>query len=278
MTKKEISAPSIAVYRHCGQKESVIFCDRIMALGLLPRLQGRHLVRQGRHGGAREQVAIVEETRALAKDYEQQYQDGLITQGEKYNKVVDAWAKCSDRLAGEMMNRISTVQKDETAATARELDLHDEPLRGARLAGPDEAARRHARPDGQALRRDHREPDHLELQGRPRRARVLQLDARRPEGPGRHGAEDGELGLPHPPPRRRGAGRRHPRADCGSERGIRMRAIVDAGQVVASLASRILGRSTAEDLVAADGSIIVPQGTMIEESTSRRSPPPASRR
>ena len=86
---------------------------------LLPRVQGRHLVRQGRHGRAREQVAIVEETRALAKEYEQQYQDGLITQGEKYNKVVDAWAKCSDRLADEMMKRISTVQKDETAATSR---------------------------------------------------------------------------------------------------------------------------------------------------------------
>src|SRR3712207_814729 len=56
---------------------------------------------------------IVEETRALAKDYEQQYQDGLITQGEKYNKVVDAWAKCSDRLAAEMMNRISSVKKDD---------------------------------------------------------------------------------------------------------------------------------------------------------------------
>ena len=50
------------------------------------------------------------------KDYEQQYNDGLITQGEKYNKVVDAWAKCSDKLAAEMMLRISTVQKDENGA------------------------------------------------------------------------------------------------------------------------------------------------------------------
>ena len=41
--------------------------------------------------------SIVEETQALTKDYEQQYNDGLITQGEKYNKVVDAWSKCSDR-------------------------------------------------------------------------------------------------------------------------------------------------------------------------------------
>jgi DNA-directed RNA polymerase subunit beta' len=53
--------------------------------------------------------------------------------------------------------------------------------------------------------------------------------------------------------------------DCGTERGIKMRAIIDAGHVVASLASRILGRSTAEDLVNADGTVIVPAGTMIEE-------------
>ena len=56
---------------------------------------------------------IIETTTALAKEYEQQYNDGLITQGEKYNKVVDAWAKCSDKLAEEMMVRISSVQKDE---------------------------------------------------------------------------------------------------------------------------------------------------------------------
>src|SRR5215212_9931191 len=114
MTKKEISATIDAVYRHCGQKESVIFCDRIMALGFY------HAFKAGISFGKDDMVvpenkwSIVEETRTLVKDYEQQYQDGLITQGEKYNKVVDAWAKCSDRLAAEMMNRISSVQKDES--------------------------------------------------------------------------------------------------------------------------------------------------------------------
>ena len=48
---------------------------------------------------------LVGETRDLAKEYEQQYIDGLITQGEKYNKVVDAWAKCTDKVADEMMAR-----------------------------------------------------------------------------------------------------------------------------------------------------------------------------
>ena len=212
MTKKEISGMIDAVYRNCGQKESVIFCDRIMALGFY------HAFKAGISFGKDDMVvpenkwSIVEETRALAKDYEQQYQDGLITQGEKYNKVVDAWAKCSDRLAAEMMARISSVKKDDDRPRpAGELDLHDVAFGRPRLAGADEAARGDARPDGEAVRRDHREPDHLELQGRPRRARVLQLDARRPQGPRRHGAEDGELGLPHPPSRRRGAGRGHPR-------------------------------------------------------------------
>ena len=63
---------------------------------------------------------IVEETRALAKDYEQQYHDGLITQGEKYNKVVDAWAKCSDRLAAGDDERASRpCRRTRTAATSR---------------------------------------------------------------------------------------------------------------------------------------------------------------
>ena len=48
-------------------------------------------------------AGIVEETRAMVEQFEQQYNDGLITQGEKYNKVVDAWAKCGDRVADEMM-------------------------------------------------------------------------------------------------------------------------------------------------------------------------------
>ena len=96
-----------AVYRHCGQKETVIFCDQIMGLGFrMPA--GRHFVRQGRHGDPRDQGRLVDDRPASSvKEYEQQYNDGLITQGEKYNKVVDAWAKCTDKVADEMMDRIS---------------------------------------------------------------------------------------------------------------------------------------------------------------------------
>ena len=60
LTKKEITEVIDVVYRHCGQKETVIFADRIMALGLQPCLQGRHFVRQGRPGRPRIQDELVE--------------------------------------------------------------------------------------------------------------------------------------------------------------------------------------------------------------------------
>jgi DNA-directed RNA polymerase subunit beta' len=53
------------------------------------------------------------------KDYEQQYQDGLITQQEKYNKVIDAWSRCGDQVANEMMKEIQAVKKLPDGREAR---------------------------------------------------------------------------------------------------------------------------------------------------------------
>ena len=208
LTKKEITNVIDQVYRHCGQKETVIFCDRLMAHRLPPGLQGRHLLRQGRsdHPAGQGEAGRPRPSDKV-KEYEQQYLDGLITQGEKYNKVVDVWSNCTERVADEMMKAIRTPKPGEPINSVCMMAAFRRP----RLGGADQAARRHARPDGQALGRDHRDADHLELQGRPDRARVLQLDPRRAQGPGRHRAEDRELGLSDAPPRRRGAGRDHHR-------------------------------------------------------------------
>ena len=97
MTKKEISNMIDAVYRNCGQKETVIFCDKIMAFGFTEAFKAGISFGKDDMVVPETKTRIIEETSALAKEYEQQYNDGLITQGEKYNKVVDAWAKCSDR-------------------------------------------------------------------------------------------------------------------------------------------------------------------------------------
>ena len=90
--------------------------------------------------------------------------------------------------------------------------LHDGQLRSPRFLQADPPAGRYARPDGLAEGRDHRAADQGQLHGRPGRARVLHLHARRPQGSGRHGAAHGRLGVPHPAPGRRGPGRGHPRA------------------------------------------------------------------
>jgi DNA-directed RNA polymerase subunit beta' len=117
LTKKAISGMIDAVYRNCGQKETVIFCDRIMALGFY------HAFKAGISFGKDDMLIpetkskILEQTNELVREYEQQYNDGFITQLEKYNKVVDAWSKCTDTIAKEMMERISATQKDENGRT-----------------------------------------------------------------------------------------------------------------------------------------------------------------
>ena len=119
LTKKNISGMIDAVYRDCGQKETVIFCDRIMGLGFY------HAFKAGISFGKDDMLIpetkakIVDPTHDLVREYEQQYNDGLITQLEKYNKVVDAWSKCTDQIAKEMMDRISTVHREATAGSSR---------------------------------------------------------------------------------------------------------------------------------------------------------------
>ncbi|MGA7546647.1 MAG: DNA-directed RNA polymerase subunit beta', partial [Methyloceanibacter sp.] len=122
LTKKDISNLIDMVYRHCGQKETVIFCDRIMGLGF------SYACRAGISFGKDDMVvpetkdAIVHKTSDLVREYEQQYNDGLITRGEKYNKVVDAWTECTELVAKEMMKRISAVERD--AKTGREKPIN----------------------------------------------------------------------------------------------------------------------------------------------------------
>lgn len=267
MTKKEISNMIDAVYRGCGQKESVIFCDRVMGLGF------KHAFKAGISFGKDDMVVpenkweIVDTTRALAKDYEQQYQDGLITQGEKYNKVVDAWAKCSDKLAQEMMARISTVKKDDNGRDKPINSIYMMSHSGAR-GSPAQmrqlAAMRGlmAKPSGEIIESpiisNFKEGlDVLEYFNSTHGARKGLADTALKTANSGYltrrlvdVAQDAIIS----------------ETDCGSENGIKMRAIVDAGQVVASLGIRILGRSAAEDVTDIDGNVIVPKGTMIEES------------
>jgi DNA-directed RNA polymerase subunit beta' len=120
LTKKTIQGLIDIVYRHCGQKKTVIFADHVMGLGF------KEACKAGISFGKDDVVIpqakrrMVEETRSLVGEFEQQYAEGLITRGEKYNKVIDAWAKCTDKIADEMMGEISETKFDPE--TKRQLE------------------------------------------------------------------------------------------------------------------------------------------------------------
>ena len=110
LPKKIVSEIIDIVFRFTGQKNTVIFCDKLKDLGF------KHAFKAGISFGKDDLIIpdnkaqLIEETKTLISDYENQYAEGLITRGEKYNKVVDAWSKCTDRVASEMMKRISATE------------------------------------------------------------------------------------------------------------------------------------------------------------------------
>ncbi len=111
LPKKVVSEVIDIVFRFCGQKTTVIFCDKLKDLGF------KHAFKAGISFGKDDLVIpqnktqLIDDTKKLIADYETQYAEGLITRGEKYNKVVDAWSKCTDKVAGEMMKGISATEK-----------------------------------------------------------------------------------------------------------------------------------------------------------------------
>ena len=110
LPKKVVSEIIDHVFRFSGQKNTVIFCDKLKDLGF------KHAFKAGISFGKDDLVIpdnkelLIDETKKLIKDYENQYAEGLITRGERYNKVVDAWSKCTDKVASEMMKKISATE------------------------------------------------------------------------------------------------------------------------------------------------------------------------
>ncbi|MFD0917447.1 DNA-directed RNA polymerase subunit beta' [Pseudahrensia aquimaris] len=272
MTKKNISAMIDKVYRNCGQKDTVIFADQIMKLGFT------HACKAGISFGKDDmvipdtKVGMVADTQALTKEFEQQYNDGLITQGEKYNKVVDAWAKCGDRVADEMMDGIQATQFDENGRQKQMNSVYMMSRSGARgspaqmkqLAGMRGLM---AKPSGEIIETPI-------ISNFKEGLTVMEYFN------STHGARKG---LADTALKTANSGYLTRRlvdvaqdciineTDCGTSNGLTMQAIVDAGQMVASLAQRISGRAAAEDVVDPEsGDVIVAAGQSIEETDAER--------
>ena len=273
MTKRDISKMIDAVYRHCGQKESVIFCDKIMGLGFY------NAYKAGISFGKDDMVIpetkekLVTDTRALAKEYEQQYIDGLITQGEKYNKVVDAWAKCTDRVADEMMKEISSVKIDPKTNREEQINsiymmshsgARGSPAQMKQLAGMRGLM---AKPSGEIIETPI-------ISNFKEGLSVLEYFN------STHGARKG---LADTALKTANSGYLTRRlvdvaqdaiiseADCGTKASITARPIIDAGEIIASLSSRVLGRTAAVDVTdPATGTVIAPAGEEILETHAEK--------
>ncbi|ATC33062.1 DNA-directed RNA polymerase subunit beta' [Caulobacter vibrioides] len=268
LTKKEIGNLIDIVYRHCGQKATVIFADKVMGLGF------KEAAKAGISFGKDDiiipvrKTAIVEETRKLAEEYEQQYADGLITKGEKYNKVVDAWAKATDRVADEMMAELQMKHKDENG---REKEINAIYMMAHSGARGSQAQMKQlggmrglmAKPSGEIIE--------TPIVSNFKEGLTVQEYFNSTHG-ARKGLADTALKTAN-------SGYLTRRLvdvaqdciiveeDCGTTRGITLRAVVEGGDVLVSLGARVLGRFTAEDVKdPGTGELVVPADTYIDEN------------
>jgi DNA-directed RNA polymerase subunit beta' len=271
LTKKNVSDVIDAVYRHCGQKECVIFADRLMGLGF------GQAAKAGLSFGKDDLIIpeskgeLIARTQAEVKEFEQQYQDGLITAGERYNKVVDAWSRCTDEVAGAMMKEISK-QEPGTPTNAVWMMSHSgargSPAQMRQLAGMRGLM---AKPSGEIIEQPI-------IANFKEGLSVLEYFN------STHGARKG---LADTALKTANSGYLTRRLvdvaqdciiveiDCGTERGLTVRAVMDGGEVVSSLAERILGRTTADDVLDPQGgpdgnNVIVPRNTLVEEGEAER--------
>ena len=266
LTKKELGDVIDQVYRHTGQKDTVLFADAIMSLGF------KHAFKAGISFGKDDMIipeekdGMVTETKAIVADFEQQYQDGLITQQEKYNKVIDAWSTCGDRVAGAMMDKLKASPLDEHG---REMPVNSvymmahsgargSPAQMKQLAGMRGLM---AKPSGEIIETPI-------ISNFKEGLTVLEYFN------STHGARKG---LADTALKTANSGYLTRRlvdvsqdctiveVDCGTERALEMRSIVQGGSTIASLAERVLGRTTAEDITDADGKVLIPAGTLLDE-------------
>ena len=267
LTKKDIADVIDEVYRHTGQKDTVLFADAIMALGF------RHAFKAGISFGKddmiipEEKIAMVETTKNMVADYEQQYQDGLITQQEKYNKVIDAWSRCGDQVADAMMEKIKArpIGKDGVQAEINSIYMmahsgaRGSPAQMKQLAGMRGLM---AKPSGEII-------ENPIISNFKEGLNVLEYFN------STHGARKG---LADTALKTANSGYLTRRLvdvsqdctivveDCKTTNSLDMRAIVQGGSVIASLGERILGRTVAEDIVnVATDEVIAKAGTLIDE-------------
>ena len=271
LKKKEISKLINVSFRKCGLKETVVFADKLLQAGF--RLATRAgisiciddmLVPQDKYG-------IIERAQKEVKEIDQQHNSGLVTSGERYNKVVDIWGKAGDDVSKVMMAKLSK----ETVIDRHGNEVQQESFNSIYMMA-DSGARGSAAQIRQVagMRGLMAKPDGSIIE--------TPITANFREGLNvleyfisTHGARKG---LADTALKTANSGYLTRRLvdvtqdlvvteqDCGTHGGYLMRAIVDGGEVIESLRDRILGRTAAEDILHPENqSVLVTAGTMLDE-------------
>jgi DNA-directed RNA polymerase subunit beta' len=266
LTKKEIINLIDTVYRYCGQKETVIFCDRMMKLGFRQACVAGISFGKDDMIIPKEKQKLVDEAKAKVAEYEQQYLDGLITKGEKYNKVVDIWSRCTDDVAGAMMKHISNV--NEVGLNSVYMMAHSG-ARGSAAQIRQLAGMRGlmAKPSGEIIETpiisNFKEGlSVLEYFNSTHGARKGLADTALKT------ANSGYLTRRLVDVAQDAVINEH---DCGTESGITIRAVMSGADVIVGLGERSLGRVVLEDVRdPATGTVIVKKDEMIDENKAEQ--------
>ncbi len=271
MAKKPISQILNACYRNVGLKETVIFADQLMYTGY------KYSTRSGSSIGVNDFVipddkaAIIGQANSEVEEIQSQFASGLVTQGEKYNKVIDIWSRANDIVAKSMMEGLSSEivinkeGKEETQESFNSVYVYaDSGARGSpaqirQLAGMRGLM---ARPDGSIIET-------------PITANFREGLSVSQYFTSTHGARKG---LADTALKTANSGYLTRRLvdisqdlvitghDCGTEQGLTMAPIIEGGDIIAPLGDRVLGRVLAGDVIDEDsGKTVVEAGTMINE-------------
>jgi DNA-directed RNA polymerase subunit beta' len=276
MTKKAISATINACYRQLGLKDTVIFADRLMYTGFAYATRASVSFGIDDIVIPEQKVKIVAAADREVKEIQDQYSSGLVTNGERYNKVVDIWSRANDQVAKAMMDKLGTEEAtDSRGKKQRQKSFNsifmmaDSGARGSAAQIRQLAGMRGlmAKPDGSIIETPITANFREGLN-------VLQYFI------STHGARKG---LADTALKTANSGYLTRRlvdvaqdlvvteVDCGTTNGLMVTPLVEGGDVVEGLGERVLGRVVVEDVLkpGGKGTVLLPAGTLIDEELVR---------
>jgi len=272
MTKKAIGDLINTCYRRLGLKDTVIFADQLMYMGF------SQATMSGASVGADDMVIPLQKVDILAKaeaeveEIAMQYASGLVTDGERYNKIIDIWSRTNDQIAKAMMDGIGKeIVKDKDGNDVEQQSMNsiymmaDSGARGSAAQIRQLAGMRGlmAKPDGSIIETPITANFREGLD-------VLQYFI------STHGARKG---LADTALKTANSGYLTRRLvdvsqdlvvveeDCGTTEGISMTPIIEGGDVVEALGERVLGRVVSSDVINSDGEVVLAAGHMIDEAS-----------